>query len=173
MNKKLFKFEISGFIFVSIIGTLSHFFFDLSNENKFVALFSPVNESPWEHLKMLFFPFLVFTIFTVIKLKSKNAFIAGYISIITGMWATLSYFYTLNGAIGGNNEWVNLSSFFVGILIAFVINYFMLNNAFGRGNPDKLGLALFTTTALLFFLFTFKPPLIPLFQDPTSSMFGI
>lgn len=175
MNKKLFKLELLGFLFVSIIGTLSHFFYNWSNESKFIALFSPVNESPWEHLKMLFFPFLIFTIFTAIKMKQCkfNIFFAGYISILLGMWSTLSYFYTFNGIIGGNNTRVNLSSFFVGILVAFIINYILIDKSIGKGSLNNFGLTMFFITAIIFILFTFEPPLLPLFQDPINFTFGI
>lgn len=175
MNKKLFKFELLGFLFVCVIGTLSHFFYHWSNESKFVALFSPVNESPWEHLKMLFFPFLIVTIFTAIKMmQSKfNIFFAGYVSIILGMWSTLSYFYTFNGIIGGNNEWVNLSSFFIGVLIAFIINYILIDKSIGKGSLNGFGITMFFVSSVIFILFTFEPPLLPLFQDPIKFTFGI
>lgn len=152
-----------------------HFIYSLSGENKFAGLFCPVNESPWEHLKMLFFPFLIYTIFTQIRLKQDkfNIWFSGCISILLGMLATLSYFYTLNGALGGNNEWVNISSFFVGAVIMFVINYFLISNSIGRGIPNGIGGAMLIVTALVFFLFTFKPPIIPLFQDPQNLTFGI
>lgn len=175
MNKKLLKLEFLGFIFISIFGTLGHFVFDWSNESKFVALFSPVNESPWEHLKLLFFPFLVFIIFTAIKLRQDkfNVSFAGFVSIMLGMWGTLSYYYTLTGTIGKNNEFINISSFFIGVLIAVIINYFILDKSIGRGSLNGVGIAGLTVTALIFILFTFEPPLLPLFQDPTNFTFGI
>lgn len=175
MNKKLLKLEFLGFIFVSVFGTLGHFVFDWSNESKFVALFSPVNESPWEHLKLLFFPFLVFIIFTAIKLRQDkfNVSFAGFVSILLGMWGTLSYYYTLTGIIGKNNEFINISSFFIGVLIAVIINYIMLDKSIGRGSLNGVGIAGLTVTALIFILFTFEPPLLPLFQDPTNFTFGI
>jgi hypothetical protein len=175
MNKKLLKLEIIGFIFVSVIGTLQHFIFEWTNENILVAMFCPVNESPWEHLKLLFFPFLFYTLYMAIKLKNDkfNVYFANYIGLLFGMWATLSYYYTFNGMIGGNNEWVNISSFFVGVAIMFIISYFLINNSVGRGTPNYLAFAMIIVTAIVFFIFTFAPPLIPLFQDPQNLVYGI
>lgn len=175
MNKKLLKIDMIGFVVVCITGTLMHFIFHWSGENTIVGLFCPINESPWEHLKMLFFPFLIFTVFAERKLKQDkfNIWFAGYISILTGMTATLCYFYTLNGALGGNNEWVNISSFFAGLAIAFVVNYFLVNNSIGRGFPNGIAGGMLILTTLAFILFTFKPPIIPLFQDPQNFTFGI
>jgi len=52
MKSKLFKFELLGFVFCCILGTLSHFFYDWSGQNIIVGMFCPVNESVWEHLKL-------------------------------------------------------------------------------------------------------------------------
>lgn len=175
MNKKLFKLEAIGFIFVSIVGTLSHFLYDWLGKNVVAGIFCPVNESPWEHLKLLFFPFTIYAIYMYIKLKDSkfNVFFASYISIVCGMTATLCYFYTLNGMIGGNNEWVNISSFFVGVLIAFVLSYFLINNSIGNGLPNGIGAAMMIVTMIAFWLFTFEPPIIELFKDPTDLTYGI
>ena len=64
MPKKSFilKFEIISTIFIMIVGTLLHFTFGWSNNNPLVGTFSAVNESTWEHLKLLFFPMLISTI---------------------------------------------------------------------------------------------------------------
>lgn len=175
MNKKLLKLEILGFIITSILGTLLHFAFEWSGESRIIALFAPINESPWEHMKMLYFPFFTFTIYTKFKLaKDKfNVYYSNYTAIVLGMIATLCYYYTLNGMLGGNNEWVNLSSFFVGMAAAFIISYFLINNTVGRGMPNAIAGIMLVVTCLAFFLFTFKPPLIPLFQDPINFTFGI
>lgn len=63
MNKrKIRNYQIVSIIFVCILGTLLHFTYELSGENQLVASFSAVNESVWEHLKLLFFPMLLSTI---------------------------------------------------------------------------------------------------------------
>ena len=54
--------EIIGLIFCIILGTIGHFLYEWSNRNFIVSLFSSVNESTWEHLKILFFSMLITTI---------------------------------------------------------------------------------------------------------------
>lgn len=73
-TKKAF---IIGAIITSILGVISHFLYEWSGENKFVALFCAVNESTWEHLKLLFFPFLLWIIIShfVLNDTSKEYFI--------------------------------------------------------------------------------------------------
>ena len=43
-------------IVVFVLGTLAHFVYDWSGQNSFIGLLTPVNESTWEHMKLLFFP---------------------------------------------------------------------------------------------------------------------
>ena len=43
---------IIGFVVISLLGALLHFTYDLSGHNKVVGVFSAVNESTWEHIKM-------------------------------------------------------------------------------------------------------------------------
>ena len=56
------KTFLSRFLFISVLGVLLHFTYEWSGDNPIVALFSAVNESTWEHLKLLFFPMLLLTI---------------------------------------------------------------------------------------------------------------
>ena len=56
------KTNLFRFIFISVLGVLLHFTYEWSGDNAVVGLFSAVNESTWEHLKLLFFPFLLLTI---------------------------------------------------------------------------------------------------------------
>ncbi len=174
MNKRLFKNQIIGFIFVCILGTLGHFVFKWSGKNPIVGLFFSVNESPWEHLKLLFFPFLAFSFYTAYKFKQDkfNIFFANCVSVYLGMWSILSYFYTFTSASGKPSEFINISSFFIGVLITFVISYFLINNSIGKGLPNSFGLIVLILTSAVFFLFTFKPPYIPLFLDPQSMTYS-
>ena len=48
------KYVVIGFFVVGILGTLFHFVYDWSGQMWFVGLFVPVNESTWEHMKLLF-----------------------------------------------------------------------------------------------------------------------
>lgn len=61
-KNNILRFTIFSGIFVMILGTLLHFTFEWSGNSTFVASFSAVNESTWEHLKLLFFPMLLTTI---------------------------------------------------------------------------------------------------------------
>lgn len=59
---KIRSWEILGVFFTIIVGTLLHFTYDWTGQSALVGLFSAVNESTWEHLKLLFVPFFIWTI---------------------------------------------------------------------------------------------------------------
>ena len=56
MNRHLYHYTIAGILFTAIAGTLLHFAYEYSMENPLVAMFAPVNESTWEHMKLVFLP---------------------------------------------------------------------------------------------------------------------
>jgi len=78
MEQKLKNWEIFGIFFLIIVGSFFHFLFELSNYNIVVAAFAAVNESVWEHLKLAFFPLLIFSLieYNFIKDLTRNFIIA-------------------------------------------------------------------------------------------------
>ena len=67
---------LTAFIIIGILGSLSHFVYEWSGNNRFVGYFFAVNESTWEHLKLLFFPTVVYSVIEYFLVKNK---IANYI----------------------------------------------------------------------------------------------
>ena len=59
MKKKVLIWEIIGFLTVCALSGVFHFIYDWSGKQAWIGFFCPVNESTWEHLKLLFFPVLV------------------------------------------------------------------------------------------------------------------
>lgn len=57
-SKKLLKYQFFSAILSIILGTILHFTFEWSGNNAFIGTFSSVNESTWEHLKLVFYPML-------------------------------------------------------------------------------------------------------------------
>lgn len=174
MNKRLLKNQLIGFIFVSIAGSIGHFVFNWSGKTPIVGLFFSVNESPWEHLKLIFFPFLLFTVYTAIRFKKekKNIIFANCFAVFLSMWSILSYYYTLTYASGNSTEFINISSFFIGVAVAFIVSYFLISNLKVSGATNVFALIILIITSFSFFLFTFKPPYIPMFMDPQTMTYS-
>ena len=175
MSKKLLKYDIIGFVFVSIIGTLAYFVYEWTNKSVIAALFCPINESPWEHLKLTFFPYLIWTVIQAFIMKgAKNILPAKFIGVFVGMTATLSFFYTYTGIMGKNIDWLNILSFFIGVFVAFLLDYIIIKSEKMQETGKNItAVILFIIMGAIFILFTFAPPLIPLFKDPITSSYGI
>jgi len=162
---------IIGILFTIILGTLSHFFYEWSGENPFVALFSPVNESVWEHLKLLFFPAFLYTLFEIIVLfKSSGQFLTSrIIGILLGMFFIVSAFFTYTGISGKDFPVLNILIFIVSVLITFFSSRYLEVHCPGLQLPLLANYALLLLLVILFFSFTFHPLNSPLFRAPAVS----
>lgn len=171
MNLK--KWQIIVIVICLILGTVLHFTYELSNYNTIVGLFSAVNESVWEHLKLLAFPMILMALigFFVVKEQRKNYWLSQVIGIITAMLFVVIFFYTYTGIIGKNIAVLDIGSFIIGIILGEYVIYKILKveNEFKAEIPSII---LIIIILLLFITFTFYPPIIPLFEDPIYGTFG-
>ena len=64
---------IIGIIIISLVGTLSHFLYDLTNHNKLIGIFAAVNESTWEHIKIALTPTLLWGLVDGFRAHSEES----------------------------------------------------------------------------------------------------
>ena len=130
MKKSICFWQFLGFVFTSVLGTLLHFVFDWSKSNVIVAMFSAVNESIWEHIKLLYFPLLVFTLIESKYLKPlpKNFWCAKAIGFSIGTITIPTLYYTYTGALGVKADWFNILIFFITTAIVYFIEYKIIKN---------------------------------------------
>lgn len=114
-KKKIRKYQILSIFFTFILGTILHFTYKWSGENKIVGLFSAVNESTWEHLKLLYFPMLITTIIGLSYFRKDvpNLLCSKTIGIIVALSFTVVFFYTYTGVLGRNIAAIDIASFFI------------------------------------------------------------
>lgn len=169
MSDSLKKYFISGFIFVAIAGTLCHFFFEWSGNSFLVGLFSPVNESTWEHIKLLFFPGLLYIIFLSFRFKSfcpslTNALFFG---LLLGCLSIPVLFYTYSGILGTNVFFMDILVFLASVAIFFITSWKSLHKEW-LNQYEKLLFILIATLFTAFVIFSYLPLPIGLFDDPSS-----
>ncbi len=117
------RYLLSGIPFVIFLGTLTHFIFDWSGNIVFVGLFVPINESVWEHLKMSFWPTLVWflLVFLFFRIKSElsasRLLMAAAAALFVCSLIIVTFFYTMEGAFGIESLLVDASIFFLGIIV--------------------------------------------------------
>ena len=171
--KSFIRWQFFGFIVTVLLGSLLHFLYDWTGENIFVATFSAVNESTWEHMKLFFLPSFLFSLlqFFFSKNVSDSFWLVKFISLTIGSLLIPILFYTYNGAFGKSPDWVNILIFIISTAIAYFTEFFLLK----RELPYKFSVWYFIALcaiALCFVVFTFFPPKLPLFQDPITKQYG-
>ena len=176
MGKRLFLWETAGFLWTAAIGTLLHFLYDWSGGSAVAAAFAAVNESTWEHMKLLFFAMLFFSAAQVCLMGRTypNLPAVRTVSTVTGLLLIPALFYTYTGALGVQAAWVNIAIFYVSDLCAFLLDFCLLRR--GRLNApwqQVAGLAILWALAFAFVWCTFRPLPFPLWKDPVTGQFGI
>ena len=174
MKRSINFWQGIGFIAVSLFGTVLHFLYGWT-DSSIVALFSAVNESTWEHMKLLFFPMFLFATaeYFIVGKNYENFWAVKLKGVLIGLLLIPTYFYTLNGVFGKTPDWVNIAIFFIAVAVAFLSETIMLKGKKQGFRFEKLAVVTLFIIAGLFFVFTFYPPKIPIFQDPISNSFGL
>ena len=171
MKYSLKAWQIIGFIFTGTMGVLLHFLYGLTGGSILVAPFSAINESIFEHMKLLFFPMLAFALIQSRYMGESypDFWCVKFIGILSGTILIPVLYYTLNGAFGTLPDWTNIAIFFITALISYILE----TKLFGKGNTicnsgENAFLALCLIAVIMASL-TFFPLDIPLFQDPLMS----
>ena len=167
------RLNLFRFIFISILGVLLHFTYEWSGDNPAVGLFSAVNESTWEHLKLIFFPMLLLTMieFLWAHIKDKplpeHYLPARTVGILSGMAFIVVIFYTLTGILGRNYEFLNIALYFAGVIYALRTENRLESTQMCIN--DYVSMTILAILAVAFFAFTNYPPELGVFADPTAD----
>ena len=162
--------QAAGFAFCTLLGTLLHFLHDWTGA---FAIFSGVNESTWEHMKLLFWPLLLFAIFQRFFFREENYWHIKLVATVLGLTLIPVLFYTYNGMFGKSPDWVNIAIFYVAAGGAFLFEWWAFRKNLLQWKHPQLALGVILLLGALFMVFTFATPKIPLFQDPVTGEFGI
>jgi len=174
MKRSINLWQLLGFAFTSLCGTVLHFLYDWSGRAVWVAPFSGVNESTWEHMKLLFWPMFIFGIVQSFFLRERVEFWCVKLKgTLLGLLLIPIIFYTYNGAIGKSPDWLNIAIFFVSATLAYIYETRQFNNKTTTCNNPKKCLIYLYVIAVMFVVFTFITPELGMFRDPISGSYGI
>ena len=158
-------------------GVLLHFLYEWTGKNLFVGLFSAVNDSTWEHLKLLFIPYTVLGIFehAIYGRHVYNFFSAKLFGAVVGLLNITMSYYFYTGAFGIDNPALNIGIFISSVFIAYFLAWrrMAMPVRIGGGLWESLSILLFGVICASFFIFTLYPPEIPLFLDPITKSYGV
>ncbi len=174
MKKSPALWQLAGFVFTGILGVVLHFLFDWTNGSILAAPFSTVNESIFEHMKILFVPMLLFSLVEnkFVGEEYENFWCVKFFGIVLGIFLIPFFYYMLNGIFGKTPDFINIAIFYVAAGVAYILETKMLKNE--NFTCDSVGTTFFAFALLvvLFVQFTFFTPNIPLFQDPITGTYG-
>ena len=174
MKRSINLWQLLAFAVTSLVGTLLHFLYDWTNGAIWASLFSSVNESTWEHMKLLFWPMFLFAIVQSFFFGDREGFWCIKLrGISLGLVLIPIIFYTYNGVIGKSPDWLNIAIFFISAAIAYIYETRKFNEESVYCKNPRLAFLLLCIIALLFILFTFQPPEIGVFKDPLTGTYGI
>ena len=174
MKEKNSLWQLMGFAVTSLGGTLLHFLYEWTNNSILTAPFSGVNESTWEHMKLLFFPMFVFAIFQSFFFRDDARFWGIKLrGTLLGLALIPVIFYTYNGVIGKSPDWINISIFFVATAAAYLFENKLFVEDKGEPTNSKLSFLILCVIGALFIVFTFVTPKIGIFMDPVTGNYGI
>ena len=174
MKQKIGYWELMGFAITSLLGTLLHFLYDWSGEAKFIAPFSGINESTWEHMKLLFVPMFAFAIFQYFFFKDRQDFWCVKLKgILLGLITIPVLFYTYNGAIAKSPDWLNIVIFFIAAAVSYIFETRQFKNESTACRSQRTAFAALCIIAFIFVLFTFIPPELGIFKDPLTEAYGL
>ena len=163
-----------GFAVTSLGGTILHFLYDWLGEAVWIAPFSGVNESTWEHMKLLFWPMLAFAVVQSFFFRNREDFWCVKLrGILFGMVLIPVIFYTYNGAVGRSPDWLNIAIFFVAAAAVYIYEARLFEGEGVKCGSPKWAVAVLGALAVLFVVFTFITPEIGIFRDPLTGGYGI
>jgi hypothetical protein len=127
-HKTLFAWESTGILFIIIVGTLLHFTFKWSGYWKPTALFSAVNESVWEHLKLGFWPALLFGFIEALLLhqKAHNFLFAKAVVLYLIPLGIVIFFYFYTALLGHHVLALDILIFVLSVVLAQYLSYRIL-----------------------------------------------
>ena len=174
MKQRSILWQAAGFALVTFGGTILHFLYDWTGGNILVSPFSGVNESTWEHMKLLFWPLFLFALVQRPFFKDQeNYWCVKLAEILLGLMLIPVLFYTYNGVFGKSPDWINIAIFYISALLVFFFEWWAFRNDRLPCKPQLLAFSVICLIGVLFVVFTFATPLIPLFQDPLTGTYGV
>ena len=174
MKRSIGIWEIFGFAITSLVGTLLHYLYDFLGEAAWIAPFSGVNESTWEHMKLFFWPAFLFAILQSVFFRDREDFwCVKCRGILLGLLLIPVLFYTYNGVIGKSPAWLNIAIFFVSAAVAYAYEVCLFKHECLRCRHPKRAVILLALIGFSFILFTFLTPKLGIFLDPVTGTYGI
>ena len=175
MKRPALKWELIGIAAISVLGAVLHFAFELSGEWPPVGVIAAVNESVFEHLKLTFWPTLIYAAVTyrLLRQNTHNFLTAKTTAVYVMPVTIIVLFYSYTTITGRENFIIDILIFIVAVAVGQLVSYRILVTKQLPPWLKWLSLVLLVVLALIYALFTFYPPHVPFFMDSVTGTYGI
>ena len=170
------KIKIIGVIVTFLLTVLYHFLYEWF-PNPIFEIFFPVNESIWEHMKLLYSGILTFNIIEYIIYRKKNIntnnfFTVTFLMMITSIILYLIIYLPLYDMFG-ENMIISISLLVIVIILEQIFSYYLLN--YGKENKllNKISIILIILGYVTFLSLTINPPRNYIFYDIVEHKYGV
>jgi hypothetical protein len=175
VKRSTLRWELGGIAFIVVLGSVLHFAFEWSGRAIAIAPIAAVNESVWEHLKLGFWPALIYAALEYSRFgKSANNFSSAKTTGIYLIPITIVVLYYAYTAILGHGLLeVDIAIFVVAVVVGQLVSYKLLIASPLPARLNRFAPIALAVLGILFVLFTFYPPQLSPFRDPVTGGYGI
>ena len=173
-NKFVTIYSWVGIVVVSLLSIPLHFVYEWTGENTVAGMFTPINESIWEHLKLVFWPLLFWWMIGFLIFNKKRQLIftkwitAATASILISMTFIVSWYYTWVYALDTESSIIDIGSLFIAVPIAQLVAIHIYKVIQQRMIYMILSSAILIIFAVAFIWFKFNTPDLNLFIPPSE-----
>ena len=142
--------------------------------NGFTAFFFPVNESIWEHNKMIMATFFIWMIVEYFKFRDKKVIINNVISALFCAIIVMIIFIPVFFLILKTNDniFVTLVIYFICLCISQYISYILYKD-YSLNDLTKSSVVLWIIIFIINAILSFYPPHLKIFYDYNKEGYGI
>lgn len=161
---------------LGIVGSLLHFLFDWTRHNRVAAVFSAVNESYWEHIKIAIWPvaLLQVVLFAAGGHQYPSFVPAATIALYSLPISMIGLVFVYKSVTRRNVLWLDIASFFVTIAVAQTLFVSVLEQLTPSWATIVLSCIFLGGLLVAFLRFTLRPPNEPdVFIDPLTQKYGL
>ena len=171
MNKK--KLKVIGGILAFALCFPLHFLYE-KFPNFITSIFAPVNESIWEHMKIIFGSIILSGVIQKIivlikKEEIKNICFSNFVAALAALPIYLIIYLPLFHIIG-ESMFLAISIMLITIVISQVISYKIMNK--NDLKLETITIFLVIVVYIIFTILTYNPIESDLFIDPKTGIYG-
>ena len=124
-DRKWKTWEVIGLLVTLALGNLLHFVYEWSGDSPLTAPIAAVNESTWEHMKLLAVPWVLFSLVERAARGRSGGTVpmARALGLLAGLAAIPLLYYTYRGILGFDVMVVDILIFQAAVLLGFWVSW--------------------------------------------------